>query len=223
MSALGPYEFGQVHCVRCLDGLAQLPDACIDMIIGECPTNDITFFEPCVRVLKGTGAFYVRSELDDDSWVEKWTKRIEDSGLVVVHKVKTTDFNSSRDFDCFLIATKEGHPPLRSGHRFRASPPPLEFIHPRVPDDGRINRAQRDVETYVDLIRLSTDEGNVVLDICAGSGASGVACIQAGRRYLGFENCSITTRKASERLMSLDWANVTECTEEIEAGEASHG
>jgi len=190
-----PYDFGLVYCVRCLDGLARLPDNCIDMIVTECPTSDDSYFEPCARVLKPTGAFYVRSA-DAGSWIQTWTHRLDRVGLAVIHTVKTNDFCLGRDFDYFLIGAKDEH-------RLRTNPPPLEFIHPKVPQEDRINSAQRDVLTYMDLVQLSTDENDIVLDICAGSAAVGVACIRTQRHYIGFDNNEKMVQEANKRLEAI--------------------
>lgn len=37
------------------------------------------------------------------------------------------------------------------------------------------------------LIRTYTDEGMIVLDNCMGSGTTGVACANTGRRFIGME------------------------------------
>lgn len=37
------------------------------------------------------------------------------------------------------------------------------------------------------LVRTYTNEGDLVLDNCMGSGTTGVACINTGRRFIGIE------------------------------------
>ncbi len=37
------------------------------------------------------------------------------------------------------------------------------------------------------LIRTYTNEGDVVLDNCMGSGTTGVACVNTGRGFIGME------------------------------------
>ena len=37
------------------------------------------------------------------------------------------------------------------------------------------------------LIRTYTNEGETVLDNCMGSGTTGVACVKAGRSFIGIE------------------------------------
>jgi len=46
---------------------------------------------------------------------------------------------------------------------------------------------QKPVALYEYLIRTYTNEGDTVLDICAGSGTTGVACVNTGRNFIGIE------------------------------------
>ena len=46
---------------------------------------------------------------------------------------------------------------------------------------------QKPVALYEYLIRTYTNEGDTVLDICAGSGTTGVACVNTNRNFIGIE------------------------------------
>ena len=52
-----------------------------------------------------------------------------------------------------------------------------EFYHP----------TQKPVELFEWLIKTYTNEGEIVLDNCMGSGTTGVACINTGRNFIGIE------------------------------------
>lgn len=66
------------------------------------------------------------------------------------------------------------------------------FFHP----------SQKPVSLIEYLIRTYTDEGDVVLDNCIGSGTTAVAAIRTGRYYIGFETdksyCDIALRRIAE-------------------------
>ena len=51
----------------------------------------------------------------------------------------------------------------------------------------RLHPTQKPVELLEYLIKTYTNEGNVVLDNCMGSGSTGVACVNTGRKFIGFE------------------------------------
>lgn len=47
--------------------------------------------------------------------------------------------------------------------------------------------AQKPVALLEYLIRMYSNEGDVVLDSCMGSGSTGVACVRTNRRFIGIE------------------------------------
>ena len=54
------------------------------------------------------------------------------------------------------------------------------------------------------LIRTYTDEGDLVLDNCIGSGTTAIAALRTGRQYVGFEidreYYDITERRIREEI-----------------------
>ena len=46
---------------------------------------------------------------------------------------------------------------------------------------------QKPVSLMERIVSISTNEGDVVLDGCMGSGSTGVACLNLGRDFIGFE------------------------------------
>lgn len=58
----------------------------------------------------------------------------------------------------------------------------------RVPSEGNtVHPTQKPVALMDYLIRTYTNEGEVVLDFTMGSGTTGVAAMQSGRRFIGIE------------------------------------
>ena len=53
-------------------------------------------------------------------------------------------------------------------------------------EDCRIT-TEKPVELFEWLIKSYTNEGDLVLDNCIGSGTTAVACINTNRNYIGFE------------------------------------
>lgn len=52
---------------------------------------------------------------------------------------------------------------------------------------GRLHPTQKPVKLLEYLVRTYTDPGETVLDNCMGSGGTGVACVNTGRRFIGME------------------------------------
>ena len=63
-----------------------------------------------------------------------------------------------------------------------------------------IHPTQKPVELCEYLIKTYTNKGELVADICAGSGTTAVACINTGRRFVCFENAPQFYTQAAERI-----------------------
>ena len=67
-------------------------------------------------------------------------------------------------------------------------------------NDGRIHSTQKPVALCEYLIKTYTDVGDLVLDNCAGSCSTGIACHNLGRRFIGFEKDEFIFEMANRRL-----------------------
>jgi len=67
---------------------------------------------------------------------------------------------------------------------------------------GSVHPTQKPVALMEYMIRTYTNEGDTVLDNCMGSGTTGVACVNTGRRFIGIERDEEYFRGASERISS---------------------
>ena len=68
---------------------------------------------------------------------------------------------------------------------------------------GRIHPTQKPVALFEYFFKTYTDEGDLVLDNCAGSGTTGIACINTNRKAILIEKeeryCEIAARRIEER------------------------
>jgi site-specific DNA-methyltransferase (adenine-specific) len=60
----------------------------------------------------------------------------------------------------------------------------LKFFRPLK---NRLHPTQKPVALYKYLIKTYTNEGDTVLDMCMGSGTTGIACVETGRDFIGCE------------------------------------
>lgn len=65
---------------------------------------------------------------------------------------------------------------------------------------NRLHPTQKPVKLLEYLVRTYTNEGELVLDNCMGSGSTGVACLKTGRRFIGIEKDEKYYKTASERI-----------------------
>lgn len=63
---------------------------------------------------------------------------------------------------------------------------PRQTLNIKCQHDG-IHPTQKPVKLFEYLVRTYTDEGEVVLDNCMGSGTTAIACLKAKRQFIGFE------------------------------------
>jgi site-specific DNA-methyltransferase (adenine-specific) len=64
----------------------------------------------------------------------------------------------------------------------------------------RIHPTQKPVALFEYLIRTYTHPGELVLDTCIGSGTTAIACMNSGRRFIGFESDTGYFRRATARI-----------------------
>ena len=71
-------------------------------------------------------------------------------------------------------------------------------------DKSKVHPTQKPVALLEYLIKTYTNEGNIVLDNCMGSGSTGVACINTNRRFIGIELDENYFNIAKERIGNSD-------------------
>lgn len=72
-----------------------------------------------------------------------------------------------------------------------------------IASEGKtVHPTQKPVALMEYLIRTYTNEGEVVLDNCMGSGTTGVACMNLGRNFIGFEKDETYFAAAKTRVLA---------------------
>ena len=82
------------------------------------------------------------------------------------------------------------------------------FHYPRDNDTPKIHPTQKPVPLLKELIQIFTDEGEVVIDPCAGSGTTLIAAHQLGRKAYGFE-CDTGIYRKAKKLVDEQTAQIT--------------
>jgi site-specific DNA-methyltransferase (adenine-specific) len=75
-----------------------------------------------------------------------------------------------------------------------------------VSSHDRYHPTQKPVALMEYLLRTYTSEDDTVLDFCAGSGTTGVACLQTGRKFIGIEIDPAYCAVAKERIAKAELA-----------------
>jgi site-specific DNA-methyltransferase (adenine-specific) len=71
-------------------------------------------------------------------------------------------------------------------------------------DKEKFHPTQKPVALFEYLIKTYTNEGDIVLDNCMGSGTTAIACVRTGRNFIGFETEPKYIEIANKRLDSLE-------------------
>lgn len=96
-------------------------------------------------------------------------------------------------FECILYA-KKGHREISNGRRSSI------ISVPRTPSSKHFHPTQKPVALLEELIAMSSDPGDLVVDPFAGSGSTIVAAHNLGRRGIGIEDNEEFARRAQDRL-----------------------
>ena len=75
---------------------------------------------------------------------------------------------------------EQGHITESNGERY-----PIDIIE--FKKDSGLHPTQKPVALLEYLIKTYTNDGDLVLDNCMGSGSTGVACVNTNRRFIGIE------------------------------------
>lgn len=67
-------------------------------------------------------------------------------------------------------------------------------------DSDKTHPTQKPIALFEYLIRTYTNEGDIVLDNCMGSGTTAIACINTNRKYIGFEMNEEYYNKSIDRI-----------------------
>jgi len=86
----------------------------------------------------------------------------------------------------------------------------LEFSNAN--HNGKVHPTQKPVSILEYLIKTYTNDGETVLDNCMGSGSTGVACVNTGRKFIGFELDEKYFSIAKERIMEAETNKMSDCS-----------
>lgn len=137
---------------------------------------------------------------------------LKDVETVSVFYKKPPTYNPQGVIRCDLVKknsakSKVEHSSVSSinGGAFKTDTFVQEFTnYPRQILDIKVERGlhptQKPVALFEYLIKTYTNEGDLILDNCAGSGTTGVACENTGRRYILMEQDPVYFQTIKERL-----------------------
>ena len=85
----------------------------------------------------------------------------------------------------------------------------FEWKRDNAKEYPKIHPAQKPVNVLKRLIEIFTDEGDVVIDPCAGSGTTLRACVELNRNAYGFEVSKQFYNEATAKMLNFDGVQTT--------------
>jgi len=234
----------QIYNMDCLEGMKQLDDKSVDMILCDLPYGTtqnkwdsvIPFdllWKQYNRILKPnkmivlTGSQPFTSALISSNY--KWFKyeliweknnatgfldsnrkplkshenilifsngkHLYNPQLELNKPYKTTSKGLTNNYGKFQLKTT-----ISNGFRFPKTI--LKFANSNLTEKDQFHPTQKPVALFEYLIRTYSNENDLVLDNCMGSGTTAVASIQSKRNFIGFEMNKEYYDKAVERINS---------------------
>lgn len=114
-------------------------------------------------------------------------------GLMAVENPKVRQYKNVGKDTVYRMDT------LRKPHTSKYTNYPVQLLE-FAKDPKTVHPTQKPVALLEYLIKTYTNEGDVVLDNCMGSGSTGVACVNTGRRFIGMELANTYFEIAEQRI-----------------------
>lgn len=232
------------YCMDCFDGMSQIDDKSIDMILcdlpygtTQCSWDAIIPFEPLwneyKRIIKDNGAIvlfgmepfssYLRiSNIDMYKYDWIWDK-VKGTGFL---NAKKQPMRNHEVISVFYKHQCKYYPQMSKNHERKTSlkkrNSPQTKVYGKMDKDiyydstmryprsiqvfstdtqkSSIHSTQKPIALCEYLVKTYTDVGDLVLDNCAGSCSTGIACHNTGRRFIGFERDEFIFEMANRRL-----------------------
>lgn len=210
-------EIDKIYNMDCLEGMKQIPDGSVDLVLTDIPYGEVnrgsnglrnldkaaadivTFnLSELTRILcnKTNGSVYMFCGTEQVSEIRKtMVEQGLSTRLVIWEKTNPSPMNGEylwlSGVECCVYGKKSGGTfNLRCKNSVLRYPCGEHDIHP----------TQKPVDMFRYLIQASSNEGDTVLDPFMGSGTTAVACIKEKRHFIGFELNKEYYDKACQRI-----------------------
>jgi len=214
-----------LECKDALEGLRELEDESIDLIVTDPPYNSpaltwdrktdewqFKWLEEAYRVLKEGGSIYVFFAPLNMYGVEGWIREhFTLKNLIVWHhpNLYGAGMSYGRDrfkstWDMIFYAVKGNQAKhsknIAQESYLRALRGFDVMIYPQ--ERPLLHKAQKPLKLVRRLVYLSSEEGDWILDPFFGSGTTAVACKELRRNFIGFDNDPKCLEIAKQRIFS---------------------
>lgn len=214
--------------VDCIEGMSGIADASVDLLLTDPPYNVSMKSNFHTMGRKGVDFGEWDKEFDQQSWLSVACDKVRKGGSAVVfNDYKNigvmSDILTEKGFVVkeMLIWRKPNPMPRNrdrlyvtsievalwavkgKGWTFNRQRDTYEnaiFDYTTVNHRHRIHPTQKPLQLIEDILRIHSNEGDVILDTFMGSGTTAEACVRNNRNFIGFELDAEYAKLARERL-----------------------
>lgn len=216
-----------IQNIDCLDGLKEIPDESIDLILTD-PPYGISQELNCKGQRLGTTAKLNFNFGEWDQFNKEWFKIAvkKTSGWMISFCAKKDigfywDILEKSDFKAIDVIVWQKPDPIplngktkmlnaweaaiigkKAGAYFSGRCQHNIFKYQAPKGKSRVHPTQKPVGLMKELITLTTKKGDLVLDPFMGSGTTAIACIATGRNFIGFEIDKKYYKQSLDRIKS---------------------
>lgn len=232
--------FVKVRQGDCLELMATLPDKCVDLCLTDPPYNiardnnfstmgraGIDFGEwdkgfdlfsyiiEVSRILKPDGSFVVFNDWKNLGDISKFAEQhgFDTKDMLRLEKTNPMPRNRDRryitDYECAVWFTKKGGKWVFNRLDEKYQRP--KFV---ASVEKGLHPTQKNLSLMEDLVRIHSNECQIVIDPFMGSGTTGVACKKLNRNFIGIERddkyFAIAKQRISEAQLNQESKNNAE-------------
>jgi site-specific DNA-methyltransferase (adenine-specific) len=217
-------ELNRIYNMDCLEGMQQMPDKCIDLVITD-PPYGIGINHNMGRRKGDKPSDYQPAVWDNDSPPAEYFEeifRISKNQVIfgANHFISKIPYDSS----CWLMWDK-GFSEDLSFAQFELAWTSFDSTCKKFEcsskQDDRFHPTQKPVKLFEWIIKNYAKEGDIICDPFFGSGSCLVACIRMGHQFIGFEKekvyfdaAQIRIKKAQEQGKLQEWFELRQAGEQ---------
>ena len=219
----------KLYCDDCLDVMKKIENESIDLIVTDPPylikyktnyrknkdhdfcseiLNDdneqliIDYIRECYRILKNNTAMYMFCNCDK---VDFFKQELENAGFKIKNMIIWVKNNwTAGDLKAQFGKQYEIIFLVNKGRKcFNGKRITDVWMFDRISGKKQIQKNKKPVDLLKQCILKHSDENDVIFDGFMGSGSTGVACIETGRKFIGVELDKKYFEIAKERIENL--------------------
>lgn len=188
----------------CMDILKQLPDKCIDLVLTDPPYGGVNRKSNGLRNLDKGVADIV--DFDFNEWLNQIVRVCKGSVYVWCGHEQISDIFkklNENSFSTHLIIWEKTNPsPMNGEHIWLSGIEPCVFgkqggstyngfckntVLKYNTEKNTIHTTQKPLNLFANLVNISSNENDLVLDCFSGSGTTAIACHRLKRRFICIE------------------------------------